>query len=383
MKIAVILDTRSANKEGKHPVKFRFTEGKKSVYEATGMFAFENEFSSETFFTGKDKHFRRMNEMLSAELDKAEQLLFDLTKKGSYVEPAKFKKLFINEKPSFNQYFETFITTKAGRTKEVYQSTLNKINEFAGTVHFEEINFSFLQSLDRYMMQETDGKKALKTNARGIHFRNIRAVYNQAINEDIVSLALYPFRKFKIKKEATLKRSIAIDRLRQIFNYEGNERENRSRDVAKLIFFLIGINVKDLVYLTKIENGRIEYRRFKTTKPISIRVEPEAMEIIERYRGDDYLLKFIQSNARYYTFNAKINKHLEKITEKLGIPKITTYTLRHTWATLAAELEIPKETISAALGHAEGASVTDVYIHFNRKKVDDANRRVMDYVLNV
>ena len=324
-----------------------------------------------------------MNEMLSAELDKAEKLLFDLTKKGSYVEPAKFKKLFINEKPSFNQYFETFITTKTRRTKEIYQSTLNKINEFAGTVHFEEINFSFLQSLDRYMMQETDEKKALKTNARGIHFRNIRAVYNQAINEDIVSLSLYPFRKFKIKKEATLKRSIAVDRLRQIFNYEGNELENRSRDVAKLIFFLIGINVKDMVYLTKIENGRIEYRRFKTTTPISIRVEPEAMEIIERYRGDGYLLKFIHCHNRYQTFTTKINKHLEKITEKLGIPKITTYTLRHTWATLATELDIPKETISMALGHAEGASVTDVYIHFNRKKVDDANRKVMDYVLTV
>jgi len=61
MKIAVILDTRSANKEGKHPVKFRFTEGKKSVYEATGMFAFENEFSPETFFPCKDKECAKNN----------------------------------------------------------------------------------------------------------------------------------------------------------------------------------------------------------------------------------------------------------------------------------------------------------------------------------
>src|SRR5215469_847246 len=99
MKIAVILDTRSANKEGKYPVKFRFTEGKKSVYEATGMFAFEDEFSSETFFTGKDKHFRRMNEMLSFELDRAEQLLFELNRKGSHVNPAKFKELFTGKKP--------------------------------------------------------------------------------------------------------------------------------------------------------------------------------------------------------------------------------------------------------------------------------------------
>ncbi|MDR0547535.1 MAG: hypothetical protein LBG77_08180, partial [Dysgonamonadaceae bacterium] len=93
MKIAVILDTRSCNKDGKHPVKFRFTEGAKSVYVATGLFAFDDEFSPETFFTGKDKHYRRMNDILSAELDRAEQLLFDLKRKGSQIEPAKMKEL--------------------------------------------------------------------------------------------------------------------------------------------------------------------------------------------------------------------------------------------------------------------------------------------------
>lgn len=383
MKIAVILDTRTVNKEGKHPIKFRFTEGKKSVYEATGMFALENEFSSETFFTGKDKHFRRMNEMLSSELDRAEQLHFDLLKKNSHVDPLKFKELFTNKKPSFNQYFETFVATKTGRTKAIYQATLNKVNEFAGTINFEDVNFAFLQSFDRYMLQNTEDKKALKTNARGIHFRNIRAVYNQAINEELVSLSLYPFRKFKIKKESTLKRSLSLENLRKLFKYEGTELENRSRDVAKLIFYLIGINVKDLVYLTKIENGRIEYNRAKTAAPISIKVEPDAMEIIERYyMGDGYLLRFIHSNSSYRTFNAKINLHLKKISEKLEIPKVTTYTLRHTWATLAAELEIPKETISAALGHTEGSSVTDVYINFNRKKIDNANWKVINYVLN-
>ena len=45
---------------------------------------------------------------------------------------------------------------------------------------------------------------------------------------------------------------------------------------------------------------------------------------------------------------------------------MTTYTLRHTWATIAA-----------ALGHAQNATVTDIYIDFNRKKVDEANRKVI------
>jgi integrase len=347
------------------------------VYVATGMFANPEEFNAELFFTGKDKRYRRMNEMLSSELERAEQLQFNLKRKEAFCDASKFKELFLNKRPSFNQYFEKYIETKIGRTKEIYQSTLNKLNTVMGNVSFEEITFSFLQSFERKMMEDK-----LKTNARGIHFRNIRAVYNQAINEDIISLSLYPFRKFKIKKEATLKRSLSAENLQKLFAYSGDVLENRSRDIAKLIFFLIGINIKNLVFLKGVTDDRIEYYRVKTNAPISIKLEPEAMEIISQYRGDEYLLRFAEDYASYKTFNTKINKHLAGISEKLGISKITTYAMRHSWATLAAELEIPKETIAAALGHSQGNTVTDVYIQFNRRKIDDANRRVIDYILD-
>lgn len=49
-------------------------------------------------------------------------------------------------------------------------------------------------------------------------------------------------------------------------------------------------------------------------------------------------------------------------------------------ASIAAELDIPKETISEALGHSIGSEVTSIYIKFDRKKVDEANRKVIDYV---
>ena len=62
------------------------------------------------------------------------------------------------------------------------------------------------------------------------------------------------------------------------------------------------------------------------------------------------------------------------------IPGLTTYWARHTWATIAASLDIPRDTIAHALGHG-GNTVTDIYIDFDQKKVDDANRRVLDWVL--
>ena len=44
------------------------------------------------------------------------------------------------------------------------------------------------------------------------------------------------------------------------------------------------------------------------------------------------------------------------------------------------ELDIPIETVSAALGHRYGSRVTAVYVHFDRQKVDVANRRLIDLI---
>lgn len=40
---------------------------------------------------------------------------------------------------------------------------------------------------------------------------------------------------------------------------------------------------------------------------------------------------------------------------------------------------IPKGTISEALGHKHGSTVTGVYIKYSLDKVDEANRKVLDY----
>ena len=51
---------------------------------------------------------------------------------------------------------------------------------------------------------------------------------------------------------------------------------------------------------------------------------------------------------------------------------------RHSWATVAYSLDVPKETISEALGHEIGSRVTSIYIAFDRRKVDMANRNVIN-----
>ena len=110
------------------------------------------------------------------------------------------------------------------------------------------------------------------------------------------------------------------------------------------------------------------------------------MEIINKYRGDERLIGFFGNYVSYLSFGRLMNKALHAIGKELDGKKkdkiysgLTTYWARHSWATIAAELDIPKETIAKALGHSD-RDVTDVYIRFDYKKVDKANRQVIDYL---
>lgn len=249
---------------------------------------------------------------------------------------------------------------------------------------FEDITKSWLTDFDNYLARTSPSK-----NARNIHLRNIRAVFNDAIDEELT--AHYPFRKFKIRGVPTAKRSLTVEELRTLFACDCDDTQRKYLDIFKLIFMLCGINVIDLCNATGISGGRLEYNRAKTGRLYSIKVEPEAMEIIGRYQGKSHLLDILDRYGNYKDYAKRLNESLKRIghteTGKRGkktfrplFPQLTTYWARHSWATIAASLDIPKETIAAALGHG-GNTVTDIYIDFDRKKIDEANRRVLDWVL--
>lgn len=293
------------------------------------------------------------------------------------------------QKPLFKDSFDKFVKMKSEGTKRIYMETYSLLCKYTDieSLTFEEITREWLTVFDRNMEL-----RGMMTNTRGIHLRNIRAVFNYALDEEIINI--YPFRRFKIKKEATAKRSLTVEELRTLFNYPVEEYAEQYRDMFMLIFMLIGINIADLTHLKKIQHGRIEYNRAKTHRHYSIKVEPEAMAIINKYKGRNWLLSPLDHYQSYVNYVAHMNTELQKIGKvelvKEGrvykkyceplFPNITTYWARHTWATIASELDISKETIAKALGHG-GNSVTDIYIDYDMKKVDEANRKVLDWVL--
>ncbi len=274
-------------------------------------------------------------------------------------------------------------------TQGLYAQTAARIRAYdpqgCEALSFEDVDFNWLTRFEAFLAQ-TESK-----NARNIHLRNIRAVFNRALDEE--ATAAYPFRRFKIRPVATPKRSLSVERLRELISYPVVDWQVRHRDMWLLSFMLCGINMVDVCRLREVTaEGRVEYNRAKTHRLYSIKVEPEAAAIIDKYHGREYLLDISERYGDYRDYLKRCNRGLQSIgeVERHGLggkktvtaafPGLTTYWARHTWATIAASLDIPRDTIAHALGHG-GNTVTDIYIDFDQSKVDDANRRVLDWVL--
>lgn len=289
-------------------------------------------------------------------------------------------------------------TQRNARVRAGYLYTGKRILAFdpnAESLKLDDVTPDWLSRFDSWMA--VNGAKS--ANTRSVHMRNIRAVMNNAITLDLTKN--YPFRRFKVKSQPTKHRALTAEQLRELFNTNVMPHEKRYLDMFKLMFFLCGIAPGDLFTLKEISHSRIVTTRNKTTQPINIRVEPEAMEIIDRYRGKNWLLNICDSYGNYDDFLKKLNRslktlggvHMEERIAKDGKvrvvavrhktwPELSAYWARHSWASVARSLDVPMDVIAQALGHSQ-KSVTDIYVALDQTKVDQANRMVIDHVMRM
>lgn len=392
------LDKRRQKKDGTYPIKLNVFHNKQIMI-ATQLSASEKEWNGNEYSV-RAQNYKPRNIVARGIINKAETVIFTLEqqeKLKSTTDKA-LKKLIedaisskVENQKTFLYYLDEFVSKKTNQgTKSIYTTTRNKIEEYDSHCTFESMDKSWLENFEAWMA------KTMKVNAYAIHLRNIRSVFNYAIDEEYTTL--YPFRRFSIKKEETRKRSLTAEQLRLFRDYPCEEYQIRYRDMFMLMFYLIGVNAADLFNAkhSALVNGRFEYKRAKTGKLYSIKVEPEAQAIIEKYKGKDYLLNIMDEYGNYKDFLHRMGIGLKQIgeTERKGLggkksrnplfPDLSSYWARHTWATVAAELDVPKEVIAHALGHSwANSTTTDIYIRFDMKKVDEANRKVIDFVNNI
>ena len=315
--ISFYLDKRRKKDDGVYPIRIYLCH-RKAIFVSTGLSAHEDEWEGK-YISAKSRNARARNSMLRNILDRVETLVISLSKDKklpfmSDKELAAAIREEISGEPAKKETFVDFIgryavKQKKENTKTVYLSTKEKVFQYDGNATFQTIDLNWLEGFDSWM--EGNG---LSVNSRSIHLRNIRTVFNEAIDNGETSF--YPFRKFKIRKEETRKRSLSVDDLRVIRNYQGEDFIKEYQDMFMLMFYLIGVNSIDLYKASpdSIVDGRFEYKRSKTGRLFSIKVEPEAMEIIERYKGKEHLL-YVEDLKDYRTYTYAMCRGLKKLGE--------------------------------------------------------------------
>ena len=293
-------------------------------------------------------------------------------------------------------YFCEYVKTKTKMgTVEIYERTMRRIEAYDNKCPYDTIDRSWLERFQAHELA-----KGRMQNGIAIDLRNIRTIFNWGIDNEFTTK--YPFRKFKIASERQQYLYLGAKEMKEYRDYPLEPFMEKYRDLFMLGFYLIGINISDLLELPSgcIKNGRIQYRRNKTARLYDIKVEPEAMEIINKYRGTKHLLSILDDGTKEESFRRTINDYLKRVGKveyrknKRGAlikkeitplhPDIVWYTARRSWATIAASLDIPKEGIGKALGHSEwDNTTTDLYIQFDHKKIDDANRKVIDHLNSI
>lgn len=279
------------------------------------------------------------------------------------------------------------------------RAALNSLKRFSGSekLDINQISARYLKSYEEWLRVTPVGRTdtPVKGRAISLYMGTFKALINEAksrFNDEeqgLIQVKVSPFTKYKIPDQpVTKKRALSIETIRLIRDLEIDEkniRMNLSRDCFMLSFYLAGINAADLYTCSKIEKDIITYNRQKTTgrrrdkAEMKIRVEPEAMELFEKYRdpSGSRVFKFYHLYSTINNFNAALNKGLKQVGAEIGVPDLTFYAARHSWATIAVnDCGIDKYLVHEALNHVdETMRMTDIYIARDFSRIWEANKK--------
>lgn len=281
-------------------------------------------------------------------------------------------------------------TDKVGN-RLIYKTSYNSIKVFNKcrlNILFSDIDVQWLNRYEKWLRS-----KGNKETTMSLLFRTLRSVYNKAVEAKCVRKADYPFDEYKISRfdVRTKKRAISKDDVLKIMKLnlaDGNDSIKLSRDVFIFTYLCAGINFSDIANLKQenIVNGRLQYTRQKTGKLISIQLSEEAENILSRYISSNdvrgYLFPILdirihktalQKQNRIHKILGKTDKDLKLIAEKCNIKQnLTTYSARHSFATVLKNSGVNVALISETLGHSN-LSTTQIYLNsFDNEQIDEA-----------
>ena len=352
--------------------------------------------------TATKEPFATMNLFLSGYLAEAKETLKD-------VHPFSFEafKTAFFEKPKDNTDLMTAIAAKAAKLKsegkistaDLYKNCLGALQGFTGKqkLSYDQITPDFLVRFEKYILSRKIGGKAKtvkpkpvrtvgKTTA-SMYLRSLRSSYNEIIPEGTGS----PFAtgkkrnttknrgKFFVPEPRTSKRAITYDEVLQIAGYKCTEESTmqRSRDLWLFSYLVNGISFKDIALLKysdiSPDAAEISFSRAKTGVQVTAPITKPVGKIIDRWgtkpgTPDTYIFPIFKEgqtperkHAVLKQFIKITNKYIKRICNELKIPEITSYSARHSFATILKLKGGSLEFISEAMGHTSIKTTQNSY----------------------
>lgn len=287
----------------------------------------------------------------------------------------------------------------------IYRSASRAFSEFSGSgtpIIVRELKPQLLKRFEIFLRQ-----RRCSWNTVSTYMKVLRHVYMQWTEEDSAAFRPHLFRHVFTGTRADRKKALEVQEIGKIIAEAerclqpgGIPEMNRSQRRALLqfvfMFMMRGLPFVDMAYLRKqdLQDNIISYRRRKTGHPMRMALPEEAVRIMNRLKNKDedspYLFSILgsaegtaEAYKEYQSALRNFNYNLSVLRQSLGIgSELTSYTARHTWATMAYYCEIHPGVISEAMGHSS-ITVTETYLKpFQERKIDDANRHVLEYVKN-
>lgn len=305
-------------------------------------------------------------------------------------------------KNGFSRCAEMYIERlrKEGRysTAHVYKNALLSFTTFCGTfnVSFRQVTRGRLRCYGQYLYE-----CGLKPNTVSTYMRMLRSIYNRGVESGSAPYVHRLFHDVYTGVDIRQKKALPVAELhRLLYDDPKSERLRHTQTIAALMFQFCGMSFADLAHLEKssLDSNVLRYNRIKTKTPMSVEVLDTAKEMINQLRSSqmtpsdcpDYLFDILSGDKKrkdegayreYQSALRKFNNRLKDLARVLHLNSpVSSYTLRHSWATTAKYRGVPIEMISESLGH-KSIKTTQIYLKgFGLRERTEVNRKNLSYV---
>lgn len=377
---AVVHDIRVKRTDGTYAVKLRVTYNREQKYYPINVHLTREDWA-------RTQSEKPRNEFKEHKLyfNKIEQRALDIIKELNPFSFEGFEKKFdqrVDRTKDVLTYLDNYIKqlSKDNRsgTADSYQCAYNSFKNYLESKGRKKLNFGDVTSewLKEYETWMLEREKSVTTI--GIYLRSLRTIINIAIEDGTLAREFYPFgkRKYQIPSGRNVKKALQLVDIQKIVNYKTTtEAEERAKDLWLFSYLCNGANVKDMARLQyrNIDNTKITFIRAKTErstkqdlKPVVVMLLPEIRAIINKWgvtpvKPEAFVFGILSKNdsatdelAKVRQATKTINKYMKRIGEDLKLDiNLTTYTARHSFATVLKRSGAPVEFISESLGHKD------------------------------